>query len=175
MERSAPRWTNSSSRPEPPNPYPPGCGNLGPHPASSPWLWLGSSTRGPLAAQHTQMLTTGPVPLATEDRRCPLGGIKGAEIPEGPSGSNAPTPGPSLFARNQRAGTSMTRPLLCSTLNKRFCYQLALPGLGPAQSFSQGMPAQRRGSASNVAPWIPKHTPTSRGRQAGQWWEAQIY
>ncbi|XP_040312354.1 integrin beta-4 isoform X2 [Herpailurus yagouaroundi] len=68
--------------------------------------------------------------------RCPLGGVKGAEVPDGPSGHYSLTPGPSPFVRNQRAGTSI-RTQLCSALNKRFCYRLALPCL-----FFQGVPAQ---------------------------------
>ncbi|XP_045345578.1 integrin beta-4 isoform X3 [Leopardus geoffroyi] len=92
--------------------------------------------------------------------RCPLGGVKGAEVPDGPSGHYSLTPGPSPFVRNQRAGTSMTRTQLCSALNKRFCYRLALPCL-----FFQGVPAQSRRAVLTHASLIPKHTPTSRGRR----------
>lgn len=54
----------------------------------------------------------------------------------------------------------MTRTQLCSALNKRFCYRLALPCL-----FFQGVPAQSRRAVLTHASLIPKHTPTSRGRR----------
>ena len=54
----------------------------------------------------------------------------------------------------------MTRTQLCSALNKRLCYHLALPCL-----FFQGVPAQSRRAVLTHASLIPKHTPTSRGRR----------
>lgn len=54
----------------------------------------------------------------------------------------------------------MTRAQLCSALNKRFCYRLALP----CPFFGD---CTEQGSGSDPASLIPKHTPTSRGRQAG--------
>lgn len=86
--------------------------------------------------------------------------MKGAEVPEGPSGCKSPTPGPSPFVCNQRAGSSMTRAQLCSALN-RFCYRSALP-----RPFFQGVPAQSRGAVLTQPLGSPStHPPLEAGRR----------
>lgn len=70
------------------------CAGTCPPPASSPWPWLSYSILGPLAAQHTCMLITGPAPLATEQREVFSGRNEGSRGPRRPFWLQLPRPRP---------------------------------------------------------------------------------